>query len=130
MGACFDTGCSSFVISDYVIVYTFCSGSSFLLSQNKAFPQNSLGIAYSKFMDVNLFSYCGIASIEIYDTKTSSSASAIFSTYNALSSSPIIDCPSCASVIGTYNYYIKITPTTGTESPYWMDIDFTGGSAF
>ncbi len=83
MKACFDTGCSSFVVSDYIIVYTYCLGSSFLPSQNKAFPQNSLGIAYSQFMNVMLSSACGIASIEIYDTKTSSSASAIFSTYNA-----------------------------------------------
>ncbi len=81
-------------------------------------------------MDVVLSSACGIASIEIYDTKTSASVSPIFSTYNPSSSAPIIDCPSCASVIGTYNYYIKITPTTGTGSPYWMDIDFSGGSAF
>ncbi len=65
-------------------------------------------------MDVLLSPNCGIDSITIYDTKTSPSVSIIFSTYNALSSSPIIDCPSCASGIETYNYYIKITPTTGT----------------
>jgi hypothetical protein len=81
-------------------------------------------------MDVVLSSACGIASIQIYDTKTSPSASTIFSTYNPSSSALIIDCPSCASVIGPYSYYIKITPTTETGSPYWMDIDFTGGSDF
>ena len=79
-------------------------------------------------MDVALSSACGIVSIEIYDTKTSPSFSAIFSTYNTLSTAPIIDCPSCASGIGTYNYYIKIYPTTGPA--YWMDIDFSGGSSF
>ena len=79
-------------------------------------------------MDRTLSSDCGIASIEIYDTITSPSASTLFSTYEPLSSAPIIECPSCASVIGTHSYHIKITPTTG--SPYWMDIDFTGGSAF
>jgi hypothetical protein len=81
-------------------------------------------------MNVVLSSACSIVSIDIYDTKTSPSASTIFSTYNPSSSTPIIECPSCASVIGAFNYYIKITPTTGTGSPYWMDIDFTGGSAF
>ncbi len=81
-------------------------------------------------MDVVLLSACGITSITIYDTKTSPSASTIFSTFNPSSSASIIDCPSCASVIGTYSYYVKITPPTGTGSPYWMDIDFTGGSAF
>jgi hypothetical protein len=78
-------------------------------------------------MDVVLSSACGIASIAIYDTKTSF-ASTILSIYNPSSSAPIIECTSCASVIGTHNYYIKIYPTTGP--PYWMDIDFTGGSNF
>ena len=81
-------------------------------------------------MDKVLSSACGIASIEIYDTNNPASVFTTFSIYDALSSAPIIECPSCASVIGTYSYYIKITPTTGTGSPYWMDIDFTGGSAF
>jgi hypothetical protein len=79
-------------------------------------------------MDVLLSPNCGIASISIYDTKSFPSVSTTFSTYNLLSSAPKIECPSCASIIGVYNYYIKIIPTTG--SPYWMDIDFTGGSAF
>ena len=79
-------------------------------------------------MDKVLSSACGIASIEIYDTKTSLSASTIFSTYNPSSSATIIECPLCASGIGNYNYYIKIYPTTGPA--YWMDIDFTGGSNF
>ena len=79
-------------------------------------------------MDVVLSSACGIASIEIYDTKTSPSPPTKFSIYNPSSSAPIIDCPSCASVIGTYSYYIKINPTAGLS--YWIDIDFTGGSIF
>ena len=79
-------------------------------------------------MDVVLLSACEITSIAIYDTKTSASASTIFSTYNPSSSAPIIDCPSCASVIVTYSYYIKINPTAGLS--YWIDIDFTGGSIF
>ena len=81
-------------------------------------------------MDVVLSSACGIASIAIYDTKSSPSVNATFITNNLLPSSTIIECPSCASVIGTHNYYIKIIPTTGTGTPYWMDIDFTGGSSF
>jgi hypothetical protein len=79
-------------------------------------------------MNVVLSSACEITSIAIYDTKTSPSASTIFSTYNPSSSATIIECPSCASGIGTHNYYIKIYPTTGPA--YWMDIDFTGGSNF
>ncbi len=47
MKACFDIGCSSYVTSDYVIVYTYCTGSSFLPSQNEKFPKNDLSIAYS-----------------------------------------------------------------------------------
>ena len=81
-------------------------------------------------MDVLLSPNCGIDSFSIYDTKSSPSVNVTFITNNLLPSSTIIECPSCASVIGTYNYHIKITPTTGTGSPYWMDIDFTGGSAF
>ena len=79
-------------------------------------------------MDVVLSSACGIASIEIYDTNNPASVSTTFSIYDALPSATIIDCPTCALVIGTYNYYILIKPTSG--SPYWMDIDFTRGSAF
>ncbi len=79
-------------------------------------------------MNVILSSACGIASIEIYETKTPPSMSFKFSRYNALSSAPIIECPSCASVIGIYSYYVKIYPTTGLS--YWIDIDFTGGSIF
>jgi hypothetical protein len=81
-------------------------------------------------MNVLLWPNCGIDSIAIYDTESSASVYSIFRIYNPLSSAPIIECLSCASVIGTYNYYIKITPTTGAGLSYWMDIDFTGGSVF
>ena len=75
-------------------------------------------------MDVIVSSACGIASLTIYETKVT--VSTTFS--QPLSTSKVIDCPTCASAIGTYNYYIKIIPSTGTS--YWMDIDFTAGTKF
>jgi hypothetical protein len=55
-------------------------------------------------MNVTLSSACGIDSIEIYDTNNLASVSTTFKIYDALPSATIIDCPSCASGIGTYNY--------------------------
>ena len=34
----------------------------------------------------------------------------------------------CGGIAMNFTFYVKITPTVG--SPYWLDIDLSGGSAF